>query len=140
MTALWLLSPQTPMIFQGQEFCASAPFLYFADFSGENAEAVATGRAKFLSQFPSLDTEEARGALPDPADISTFERSQLDWNERERHRQSYDLHRDLLTLRRERSDLCAATSRSDPGSRGRARMALQSAISMNWGRATPIGC
>jgi maltooligosyltrehalose trehalohydrolase len=111
MTALWLLSPQTPMIFQGQEFCASTPFLYFADFSGDNARAVAAGRAKFLSQFPSLDTEEARRSLPDPASRSTFERSQLDWTERDRHRECLALHRDLLQLRRE--DLIFARQRGD---------------------------
>jgi maltooligosyltrehalose trehalohydrolase len=111
MTALWLLSPQTPMIFQGQEFCASTPFLYFADFTGENAQAVATGREKFLSQFPSLDTDEARRALPDPANISTFERSRLDWSERERHHEWYDLHRDLLKLRR--NDPIFARQRAD---------------------------
>jgi maltooligosyltrehalose trehalohydrolase len=111
MTALWLLSPQTPMIFQGQEFCASTPFLYFADFSGENAQAVAMGRAKFLSQFASLDTEEARRAMAEPANRSTFERSRLDWTERERHCESYDLHRDLLQLRRE--DPIFARQRAD---------------------------
>jgi maltooligosyltrehalose trehalohydrolase len=111
MTAFWLLSPQTPMIFQGQEFCASTPFLYFADFSGEHARAVATGREQFLSQFPSLATEEARRALPDPADISTFERCRLDWSERERHHDWYDLHRDLLKLRRD--DPIFARQRAD---------------------------
>lgn len=111
MTALWLLSPQTPMIFQGQEFCASTPFLYFADSSGENAQAVATGRAKFLSQFPSLDTDEARRSLPDPASISSFERSRLDWSERERHHEWHDLHRDLLHLRRD--DPIFARQRAD---------------------------
>lgn len=101
MTALWLLSPQTPMIFQGQEFCASTPFLYFADFANEDARAVAMGRAKFLSQFPSLDTEEARRSLPDPANIDTFKRSRLDWGERESHVEWLALHRDLLELRRD---------------------------------------
>jgi maltooligosyltrehalose trehalohydrolase len=111
MTALWLLSPQTPMIFQGQEFSASTPFLYFADLSGVNAEAVAAGRVTFLSQFPSLDTDEARRALPDPANKSTFERSRLDWTDRDRHREIYDLHHDLLKLRRD--DPIFAQQRSD---------------------------
>jgi maltooligosyltrehalose trehalohydrolase len=111
MTALWLLSPQTPMIFQGQEFCASAPFLYFADFSGKDAEAVAKGRLKFLSQFPSLATEEARQAVPDPADVATLERSRLDWSERESHGEWLALHRDLLKLRRD--DAIFARQRAD---------------------------
>jgi maltooligosyltrehalose trehalohydrolase len=101
MTALWLLSPQTPLIFQGQEFCASTPFLYFGDFKRKDAEAVAAGRVQFLSQFASLATEEGRSSLPDPASHSTLERSRLDWSERERHREWYDLHRDLLRLRRD---------------------------------------
>lgn len=101
MTALWLLSPQTPMFFQGQEFAASSPFLYFADFAGEDAKAVADGRKQFLSQFPSLNTEEAKRAMADPANRSTFERSKLDWSERDTHRHMLDLHVDLLRLRRE---------------------------------------
>jgi maltooligosyltrehalose trehalohydrolase len=101
MTALWLLSPQTPMFFQGQEFAASSPFYYFADFSGKDANAVAQGRIEFLSQFPSLNTEEIRKALPDPANRCTFESSKVDWAEREQHRTIRELHTDLLKLRRE---------------------------------------
>ncbi len=66
MTALWLLMPQTPLFFQGQEFAASSPFLYFND-AGEDAPTVAAGRAKFLSQFPSYGTAEIQAQLPDPA-------------------------------------------------------------------------
>jgi maltooligosyltrehalose trehalohydrolase len=101
MTALWLLSPQTPMFFQGQEFAVSSPFLYFADFAGNDAKAVAQGRIQFLSQFPSLNTEEAQRAMADPASPSTFARSKLDWSERDAHRTMYDLHADLLKLRRD---------------------------------------
>ena len=56
LTALLLLGPATPMLFQGQEFGASAPFLYFADHQGEAADAVAAGRKAEVSQFPSLAT------------------------------------------------------------------------------------
>ncbi len=52
MTALLLLSPGTPMLFQGQEFAASAPFLYFADFEPELAAAVRRGRGEFLDAVP----------------------------------------------------------------------------------------
>jgi maltooligosyltrehalose trehalohydrolase len=101
MTALWLLSPQTPMFFQGQEFSASTPFLYFADNTGEQAGIVANGRLRFLSQFPTLATSEAKSHVAEPADRSTFERCRLNLSERETHSQSYALHRDLLCLRRE---------------------------------------
>src|SRR5204863_9864015 len=63
MTALLLLSPGTPMLFQGQEFSASSPFLYFADFEEELAAAVRTGRREFLTQFPSLTDFEVRAVL-----------------------------------------------------------------------------
>ncbi|MBE2283865.1 MAG: malto-oligosyltrehalose trehalohydrolase [Prosthecobacter sp.] len=53
LTALLLLGPNTPMLFQGQEFASSSPFLYFADHNPELAALVAQGRAKFLEQFPS---------------------------------------------------------------------------------------
>ena len=100
MTALFLLAPQTPLLFQGQEFAASSPFLYFNDCAGEEAEEVVRGRAKFLSQFPSLATAEMQSRLPNPCDISAFERSKLDLSERERHGEQYVLCRDLLLLRR----------------------------------------
>src|SRR5262249_35756148 len=48
MTALLLLGPSTPMLFQGQEFAASNPFLYFADFDADLAAAVRRGRGEFL--------------------------------------------------------------------------------------------
>lgn len=98
-TALLLLMPQTPMLFQGQEFAASAPFMYFADNAPENAQAVSKGRREFLSQFQSI----AAGGdiwLVDPASREAFERSKLDLAEREAHVHAVALHRDLLHLRR----------------------------------------
>lgn len=100
MTALLLLGPATPMLFQGQEFAASTPFLYFADHEGALAGSVQKGRAQFLAQFPSLATPETQARLPDPCDVETFRRSQLDLTERQRHVEAYALHRDLLRLRR----------------------------------------
>ena len=102
LTAVLLLGPQTPMLFQGQEFASSARFLYFADHPPELAEAVRKGRAEFLAQFPDAAEAAARGALDDPADPATFAASKLDLGERERNRASLLLHQDLLRLRRER--------------------------------------
>ena len=53
LTALTLLGPGTPMLFQGQEFASSAPFLYFADHDAEMARSVREGRKEFLRQFPA---------------------------------------------------------------------------------------
>ena len=101
MTALLLLMPGTPLLFQGQEFAASAPFLYFADHDPELARAVRQGRAEFLTQFPSIKPLALEQQLDDPADPRTFERCKLDFAERESHGGTYRLHRDLLRLRRE---------------------------------------
>jgi maltooligosyltrehalose trehalohydrolase len=101
MTALLLLAPQTPLLFQGQEFGSTAPFLYFADHEPELAEKVRRGRLAFLRQFESLRDEAMQAAVPDPEARETFARCKLDHGERERHAEVRELHRDLLRLRRE---------------------------------------
>lgn len=101
MTALLLLGPQTPMLFQGQEFGASSPFFYFADHSGDFGELVRKGRTEFMTQFPSLDNQAFADDMPLPSDPSTFERSKLDWSEFDSHTEAVALHRDLLALRRQ---------------------------------------
>jgi len=100
MTAYLLLAPGIPLLFQGQEFSASSRFLYFADHHGELAKQIADGRRAFLAQFASLASADMQGRLADPADPETFRRCVLDHRERERNREAYALHRDLLALRR----------------------------------------
>ena len=117
MTALTLLGPGTPMLFQGQEFAASAPFLYFADHKPELAKLVRAGRVEFLRQFRSLTDPEMRSVLAGPDDPATFERCKLDFGERERNAPAYRLVKDLLKLRRE-----------DPAFRGRTRGGVDGAV------------
>jgi maltooligosyltrehalose trehalohydrolase len=101
MTALLLLAPGTPMLFMGQEFAASTPFLYFADHNPELAGLVQAGRAEFLEQFRSIADPAMRNQLAPPHDRRTFERCKLDFSEREKHASLYQLTKDLLRLRRE---------------------------------------
>jgi maltooligosyltrehalose trehalohydrolase len=101
ITALMLLMPGTPMLFQGEEFSASSPFLYFADFEQELAAAVKKGRSEFLMQFPGAKGFVTAAALDAPDDPRTFERCRLDFAERFTHADAYALHRELLRLRRE---------------------------------------
>ncbi len=101
MTALLLLAPGTPMLFQGQEFGASSPFLFFADHNPDLRPLVYKGRLEFLAQFRSLATAEMRACQHEPGDASTFERCKLDFSEREKHAGIYQLHKDLLRLRRD---------------------------------------
>ena len=100
LTALLLLAPGTPMLFQGQEFAASSPFLYFADHNADLAQLVRKGRFDFLKQFPSLASPEAQAQLDHPEDPQTFERCKLNWSECALNGTVYSLHRDLLELRR----------------------------------------
>ena len=111
LTALLLLAPATPMLFQGQEFASSSPFLFFADHHPELAALVRKGRAEFLSQFPSIGGAEVRKSLADPGDPRTFDRCKLDLEERKRNHHIWQLHQDLLRLRRE--DPAFAQQRSD---------------------------
>ena len=105
LAALLLLLPQTPMLFQGQEFAASSPFLYFADHKQELARLVRKGRAEFLSQFASIGAVPADARVPDPSAVETFERCKLDWSERVTNAQVVALHRDLIRLRRDDATL-----------------------------------
>ena len=105
MTALLLLGPWTPLLFQGEEFGASTPFLYFSEVGDEKLrEAVKKGRFDFLAQFPSAASAEVTLAVP--YEIETFRRCKLDWSEREKNHAFSNLHRDLIKLRHEDSRLC----------------------------------
>lgn len=100
MTALMLLTPGTPMLFQGQEFAASSPFYYFADHAPELAELIFKGRKEYFKQFASIATPEIQSILPMPAELETFMKCKLNFLDRDTHSKEYALHRDLLRLRR----------------------------------------
>ena len=109
-TALLLLAPSTPLIFQGQEYASSRPFLYFADHVPQLAAAVRSGRTGFLGQFARTAAAGVHAALADPALAETFAASKLDAAERHsaRGRQMTALFRDLLRLRHDDAVLSAA--------------------------------
>jgi maltooligosyltrehalose trehalohydrolase len=101
LTALLLVGPQLPLLFQGVEVASPEPFVYFADHDAELAEAVRKGRLEFLSQFPGLATETMKSAIGNPSDEAAYRACKL------RHRLdqretawAIALHRDLLHLRR----------------------------------------
>jgi maltooligosyltrehalose trehalohydrolase len=100
LTALLLLAPGTPLLFQGQEFGASAPFVFFADHTPDLGTLVREGRRKFLGQFRSVADVDIAEHYLDPSSRATFERCKLDWSERERNARVLRLHGDLLRLRR----------------------------------------
>ena len=98
-----LLAPAVPMLFMGEEFAASTPFLYFCDFDGELARAVTHGRREEFAHFARFADAQLRERIPDPNDEATFARSRLDWDERSRgeHARWLGRVRELLRLRRE---------------------------------------
>jgi len=104
MTALLLLGPWTPLLFQGEEFGASSPFMFFADLGDASVrDAIRKGRAEWLAPFLSVTEKEALTTLPVPDDPKVFDRCKLDFSERKKNRELYDLHIDLLKLRRDDS-------------------------------------
>ena len=100
LTSLLLLGPWTPLLFQGQEFGATTPFLYFSEVGDEKLqEAVREGRFKFLAQFPSVNDPNVQKLLAVPSARSTFDRSKLDWSNAGQSEQLSSLFRDLIRLR-----------------------------------------
>ncbi|MDM7941380.1 MAG: malto-oligosyltrehalose trehalohydrolase [Hydrogenophaga sp.] len=101
LLACVLLAPSPPMLFMGEEWAASTPFLYFCDYQGELARAVTQGRRAEFGRFARFSDPDARDAIPDPNAATTFAMSQLDWSEREQspHAEWLVLTSELLRLR-----------------------------------------
>jgi maltooligosyltrehalose trehalohydrolase len=102
--ALVLLSPFVPMLFQGEEWGASAPFLYFTDHQDpELGRSVGEGRRR---EHPVEDGAE----VPDPQDLATFLCSKLDWSEvgEGPHRSLLAWYKALIALRRCTPDLSSS--------------------------------
>lgn len=104
LTALLLLGPNIPMLFQGQEFYSSRPFNYFSiHHDTELNRQVNEGRKVLLAQFPRLASDQSKQMIPDASDEATFLKYKLDFTEREKNAPQYLMHKDLIALRK--SDL-----------------------------------
>jgi maltooligosyltrehalose trehalohydrolase len=99
LASLYLLAPQTPMLFMGEEWAAKTPFLFFCDFGGDLADAVRQGRRREFLRFPEFSDPEQFAKIPDPLAVQTFLSSKLDWNNIDASH--LNLYRDLLRARRE---------------------------------------
>jgi maltooligosyltrehalose trehalohydrolase len=102
--AILLLSPQVPMLFMGEEYAATQPFLYFCDYQGELAAAVREGRRSEFASFGAFADEQQRERIPDPNSPQTYVASQLDAQDRERspHDEWLAYTRELLRIRGEK--------------------------------------
>jgi maltooligosyltrehalose trehalohydrolase len=101
-SVLLLTAPETPLLFMGQEWAASTPFLYFTDHHPELGRLVTEGRRAEFRHFSAFSDPAARERIPDPQALSTFLSSRLRWDERtsEPHASILRLYRALLELRR----------------------------------------
>jgi len=102
MTAVFLLAPEIPMLFMGEEWAASSPFLYFCDLGPELAPLVTAGRRKEFQNFSMFRDEKQRESIPDPCAENTYLQSKLKWQEKEiaDHQQWLSYYKDLLSLRK----------------------------------------
>jgi maltooligosyltrehalose trehalohydrolase len=103
LSALLLLSPYTPLLWMGQEWAASTPFLYFTDLPEELGRKVTEGRRAEFGHFSAFRDPQVRERIPDPQARATFESSRLRWEERDspEHAGVLALYRALLRLRRD---------------------------------------
>ncbi len=149
VTALLLLGPQTPCLFQGQEFGADNPFLYFLGLDGDEAASVAKGRRDGLTHFPSVADPVMQERLPQPHAEATFATSKLDWGQAKSHAPLLALHRDLLALRQSETVFSSAgRGRIDGAVIGDAALLLrffaddpadERLLLLNLGRDLPLG-
>lgn len=98
---LLLLLPQMPLLFQGQEFHASAPFLYFTDHNAELGRLVTEGRRREFADFSTFADAAIRERIPDPQSPATFDASRLDLREAEIGLGALcqDFYREVIALR-----------------------------------------
>jgi maltooligosyltrehalose trehalohydrolase len=101
-SVLMLCAPATPLIFMGQEWAASTPFLFFTDHPEELGRKVTEGRRKEFRHFREFAAEDARERIPDPQSKATFLASKLNWEETacDPHSSMFRLHQALLAVRR----------------------------------------
>ena len=99
--AILLLAPSPPMLFMGDEYAATQPFLFFCDFGTDLAAAVTAGRRREFGRFAKFSDPAAQARIPDPNAASSFTASRLRWSDRKRtpHREWLALVRRLLRIR-----------------------------------------
>ena len=102
IAAVYLLLPQIPMLFMGEEWGAAQPFPFFCDFGAELADAVRQGRREEFARFPEFQDPAMRERIPDPMAEATFAAAKLDWEDIERapHSGWLKWYRRVLATRR----------------------------------------
>jgi 1,4-alpha-glucan branching enzyme len=101
VAAVYLLLPQVPMLFMGEEWGAVQPFPFFCDFGEELADAVRDGRSREFARFPDFHDQAKRARIPDPTAEETFAAAKLVWEDvmREPHAFWLDWYSRVLATR-----------------------------------------
>jgi len=129
LTAILLLSPHIPLLFMGEDWGETRPFLFFAGFGGDLAHAVTDGRRREFADFPAFAGH--LGDVPDPIDPATFEQSKIDWSlcDSPKGQAARDKVRHLLALRRQWIVPRLARTGGDSGT---ALLAKEGRIAVDW--------
>ena len=101
VTAVYLLLPQIPLLFMGEEWHSQQPFQFFCDFGAQLADAVRDGRRQEFARFEAFRDPGVRESIPDPQAERTFKASKLDWERLADpvHAETLRWYRDLLSVR-----------------------------------------
>jgi maltooligosyltrehalose trehalohydrolase len=133
--AITLVAPMVPMLFMGEEWGATTPFLFFCDFKSGLADAVREGRRR---EYGWAYAKSGDDVVPDPLDPKTFEFAKLDWNAlySERGKTRLALVRELLSIRR-----CEIVPRLRGAMFGDAQVSQDALLTASWrmGDGTTLG-
>ena len=130
LAATYLLLPQCPMLFMGEEWGARQPFPFFCDFDGDLADAVRKGRREEFKRFPEFEDPDVRAKIPDPLADDTFATSKLDWSAFDTDTLSH--YKALIATRHER--IVPLLAGIDHG--GRAETVADGAVTVRWTTAS----
>jgi len=130
LTAIFLLCPQIPLLFMGEEWGASTPFHYFCDLDPQFGKLVAEGRRNDFQAFAAFKDPRKKDKIPDPCSERTFLDSVLNWGERqeEHHRSWLTFHKELIDIRTK--VLIPKLKDIEPG--GKYRVSREGAVYARW--------
>jgi maltooligosyltrehalose trehalohydrolase len=129
IASIYLLLPQIPMLFMGEEFGADQPFPFFCDFEPGLAKSVREGRRAEFARFPEFQDPARRELIPDPTSEQTFLSAKLNWEHAARgvHADWFRLYQALLTIRHREIVPLLKGARS-----GRYEVLKEGAVSVLW--------
>ena len=129
--AVYLLAPQIPMLFMGEEYATTHPFPFFCDCREDLRDAVRDGRREEFRHFPAFHDQSARLLIPDPTAAETFRSAKLDWAmlDDPYHADWLDWYRRILAVRRAQVTPRLLGMRGDAG---RYAVLAPSAVEVDW--------